>query len=131
MMRYAHHSVRLSPALNQALTKLAEQRGVSRYKVLSRAVETGLGAIAQPQPPSRERAELALALDELAKLTARLKWVEAMLDRTLFTASASYSYARHAALHGDRDPKATDANISAATDAAYARQKNLAKGSLK
>jgi len=124
-------TIRLPAAQEIMLKRYGETRGMTRYEAVLRSVEAGLGVLTQPTQSLGERAELALALDELAKLSARLKWLEGLLDRTLFVASASYSYARHAALHGERDPKSTDTNISAATDAAFMRQKNLAKGSLK
>ena len=56
--------------------------------------------------------------------------IEALTDRSLFTASAAYAYARRAALRGDGDADKADAAMGEAAQAAYKRQRALAAEAL-
>ena len=119
-MRPVHHSVRLPVALDKALRKLAEQQGVSTYAMLQRSVIAGIAAqteVASPDTTSRE------IVAELASVSTRMVDVERLLDRALFTACASYCYARSAA----SGARKTDETISAEITAAYDRQRRLSQ----
>jgi len=96
-MKHVQHTVRLSPALNRALASVAQQRGLSSYQALKRAIETGLGQMTNAPSAS---VGAALSGEERATLSARLALIEALTDRSLFTASAAYVYARRGALRG-------------------------------
>ena len=122
-MKHIQHSVRLSPALNRTLSILAEQRGMTCYQMLKRAIEQGFAVMTDA------KSDLSGVTDmggELAALSARMAVVEALTDRGLFTASAAYVYARRAALRGDSDAENTDASMGEAAQAAYKRQRALA-----
>jgi hypothetical protein len=119
-MRPVQHSVRLPVALDKQLRALAEQQGVTVYAMLQRAVKAGLQA--QAHPPERGTADREI-VTELASVSTRMVDVERMLDRALFTACASYCYARSAALGGGK----TDDDISAETKEAYDRQRGLSQ----
>ncbi|MEG3143527.1 hypothetical protein U1839_02575 [Sphingomonas sp. RT2P30] len=119
-MRPVQHSVRLPIALDKQLRALAEQQGVTVYAMLQRAVKAGL--LAQTHPPERGAADREI-VTELAAVSTRVVDVERMLDRALFTACASYCYARSAALGGGK----TDDDITAETNEAYDRQRGFAQ----
>jgi predicted transcriptional regulator len=122
-MKHIQHSVRLSPALNRTLSALAEQRGMTCYQMLKRAIEQGFAVMTNAKCAGSSISDVG---DEMATMSARLALVEALADRGLFTASAAYTYARRAALRGDNDPDKTDAAMGAAAQAAYKRQRALA-----
>lgn len=123
-MKHIQHSVRLSPALNRTLASLAEQRGMTSYQMLKRAIEQGFAAIAATKSAG---SNIADAGDEMANMSARLALVEALTDRGLFTASAAYVYARRAALRGEGDADKADAALGEAVQSAYQRQRLLAR----
>jgi predicted transcriptional regulator len=123
-MKHIQHSVRLSPALNRTLSTLAEQRGMTCYQMLKRAIEQGFAAMTATKSASSTMADVG---DEIADMAARLTLVEALADRSLFTASAAYVYARRAALRGEGDPDKADAALGEAVQSAYKRQRALAR----
>jgi predicted transcriptional regulator len=122
-MKHIQHSVRLSPALNRTLSALAEQRGMTSYQMLKRAIEQGFAVMTNAKSTGSSMSDVS---DEMATVSARLALVEGLADRGLFTASAAYTYARRAALRGDNDPDKTDAALGEAAQAAYKRQRALA-----
>ena len=126
-MNHIQHSVRLSPALNRTLSILAEQRGMTCYQMLKRAIEQGFAVMTNGKSDPSGTTDVG---GELAALSARLDLVEALSDRGLFTASAAYVYARRAALRGDSEPDNTDAAMGEAAQAAYKRQRALAAEAL-
>jgi predicted transcriptional regulator len=119
-MKHIQHSVRLSPALNRTLGMLAEQRGMTCYQLLGRAIEAGLASMIGT--PSAQPSMAAFGDD----IAARLFAIEALVDRGLFTASAAYVYARRAALRGEGDVDKLDASLGDAVQSAYHRQRALA-----
>jgi plasmid stabilization system protein ParE len=119
-MRPVQHSVRLPIALDKQLRALAEQQGVTVYAMLQRAVKAGLVALAHPPESGTTDREI---VTELASVSTRMVDVERLLDRALFTACASYCYARSAALGGGK----TDDDITAETNEAYDRQRGLSQ----
>lgn len=120
-MTLARHNIRLSPALEKALRKLAEQQGITPYAMLQRSVKAGIAAEADPEISEAGDRELVA---ELASVSSRLADVERLLDRTLFTACAAYCYARCAATGSDD----SDQSIADAIGGAYDRQKAIARG---
>lgn len=119
-------SVRVPMGQEVMIRRYAEARGLTRYQALSRVIEAGLGAVADaPVAVSGSAGETAMAGFE-----ARLGAIEALLDRSLFTASAAYAYARRAALRGDGDADRTDSMIGEAAHSAYRRQRALAAEAL-
>lgn len=119
-MRPVQHSVRLPVAVDKELRALADRQGVTVYAMLQRAVKAGIAA--QTSPPARDTAAREI-VTELASVSTRIVDVERMLDRALFTACASYCYARSAALGGGK----TDEIISAEINRAYDRQRGLSE----
>ena len=115
-------SIRVPAAQETMLRHIAEVRGLTRYQALARVIETGLGAIMHTPAPSPN----GTGEDAFASLDSRLSVIEALTDRSLFTASAAYAYARRAALRGDSDAANTDASMGEAAQAAYKRQRALA-----
>jgi predicted transcriptional regulator len=122
-MKHVQHSVRLSPALNRTLSALAEQRGMTCYQMLKRAIEQGFAVMTNAKSAGSSMSDVG---DEMAAMSARLALVEALADRGLFTASAAYVYARRAALRGESDAEKSDAAMGEAAQAAYKRQRALA-----
>ena len=122
-MKHIQHSVRLSPALNRTLSILAEQRGMTCYQLLKRAIEQGFAVMTNASTGQPDSNDISSGL---AALSARLDLLEAFSDRSLFTASAAYVYARRAALRGDSEAEKTDAAMGEAAQAAYKRQRALA-----
>jgi hypothetical protein len=119
-------SVRVPMGQEVMIRRYAEARGLTRYQALSRVIEAGLGAVAHaPMAGSVNAGD-----DVMAALEARLGVIEALLDRSLFTASAAYAYARRAALRGDGDANHTDSVTGEAAQAAYRRQRALAAEAL-
>lgn len=123
-MKHIQHSVRLSPALNRTLSALAEQRGMTCYQMLKRAIERGFAAMTTAKS---EGANMADVGDEIADMAARLTLMEALADRSLFTTSAAYVYARRAALRGEADAEKADAALGESVQSAYKRQRALAR----
>ncbi len=115
-------SVRVPMGQEVMIRRYAEARGLTRYQALSRVIEAGLGAVADV-PVARGS---SAGDDVMAAFEARLGVIEALLDRSLFTASAAYAYARRAALRSDGDPNHTDSVTGEAAQAAYRRQRALA-----
>ena len=119
-------SIRVPIGQEIMIRHIAEVRGMTRYQALLRVIETGLtsimgGAVTAPSPTGDEA---------LAALDSRLSAIEALTDRSLFTASAAYAYARRAALRGDSDADKADAAMGEAAQAAYKRQRALAAEAL-
>jgi hypothetical protein len=119
-MKPVHHSIRLPISHDKALRALAERHSISVYAMLQRSVKTGLAALASPPAPDTGNREVVA---ELASVSTRIVDVERMLDRALFTACASYCYARSAAL----GVRKTDETITAEINAAYDRQRRLSQ----
>jgi hypothetical protein len=118
-MTWVKHNIRLSPAQDRTLIRFAEQRGLTRYKMLGRVVDHGLAVVENGASAPNDIRELT---NEIAAMSVRFVEFERVLDRALFTACASYSYARQAALGGRRSDEA----ITAEANAAYDRQRSLA-----
>jgi D-serine deaminase-like pyridoxal phosphate-dependent protein len=119
-------SIRVPAAQETMLRHIAEVRGLTRYQALARVIETGLGAIMNGPVPSAN----GTGDDALASLDSRLSVIEALTDRSLFTASAAYAYARRAALRNDSDADKSDSATSEAAQASYKRQRALAAEAL-
>jgi hypothetical protein len=119
-------SVRVPMGQEVMIRRYAEARGLTRYQALSRVIEAGLGAVVDAPGAGRGSA----GDDAMAGFEARLGVIEALLDRSLFTASAAYAYARRAALRGDGDADRTDSMIGEAAHSAYRRQRALAAEAL-
>ena len=119
-------SIRVPIGQEIMIRHIAEVRGLTRYQALLRVIETGLtsimgGAVTAPSTTDGEA---------LAALDSRLSAIEALTDRSLFTASAAYAYARRAALRGDSEADKADAAMGEAAQAAYRRQRALAAEAL-
>lgn len=123
-------SVRVPIGQEIMIRHIAEVRGLTRYQALARVIETGLTAIMNLHPTGSEHVADLGDDAALAALDARLGVIESLLDRSLFTASAAYTYARRAALRGDSDAERSDAAMGEAAQAAYRRQRALAAESL-
>ena len=117
-MTWVKHNIRLSPAQDRTLIRFAEQRGLTRYKMLGRVVDHGLAVVENGVTAPNDIRDLA---NEVAAISVRFAELERILDRALFTACAGYSYARQAALGGRRSDEA----ITADAIAAYERQRSL------
>ncbi len=119
-------SIRVPVGQEIMLRHIADVRGLTRYQALARVIETGLGAIMHGPAPSAN----GTGDDIFASLESRLSVIEALTDRSLFTASAAYAYARRAALRNDSDADKSDSATSEAAQASYKRQRALAAESL-
>lgn len=119
-------SIRVPVGQEIMIRHIAEVRGLTRYQALARVIETGLTSIMNMPAPSNSVPDD----DALASLESRLSIIEALTDRSLFTASAAYAYARRAALRGDGDADKADAAMGEAAQAAYKRQRALAAEAL-
>lgn len=119
-MKLVRHTVRLPVTVDKALRTLAERQGISVYALLQRSAKAGIAAQTSPTAHDSGNREI---IGELASVSARIVDVERMLDRALFTACASYCYARHAALGGGK----TDEDIRAEITRAYDRQRRLSQ----
>lgn len=118
-------SLRIPGALNAVLTDYAKGPGYcSRYQAAIRALETGLGVLVGSTQFAAGDDAVADGLGELLARAARL---EALMDRTLFTASAAYAYARRGVVRSETDSK-MDQLIAEAAQDAYRRQRDLARG---
>ncbi len=127
-MTYVLLSIRIPANQDLLLKQVAKARGITRYHALGRAIEQGLGQMTNAPVPSGNPS----ASDELATLSARLALIEALTDRSLFTASAAYVYARRGALRGDNESERVkvEAVLSESVKAAYQRQRTLAAEAL-
>lgn len=115
-------SIRVPAGQETMIRHIAQVRGMTRYQALLRVIETGLASImASPKVQAQMASEEALSAIE-----SRLAVIESLTDRSLFTASAAYAYARRAALRNDSDADRVDAATSDAAQAAYKRQRLLA-----
>ena len=119
-------SIRVPAGQEIMLRHIAEVRGLTRYQALARVIETGLASIMNAPVAASPSGN-----DEtLSSLDTRLSVIEALTDRSLFTASAAYAYARRAALRNDSDAEKSDTATSDAAQAAYKRQRALAAEAL-
>ena len=119
-------SIRVPAGQEIMIRRIAEARGMTRYQALARVIEAGLTAMtAKPATPAPSSSMSALSGIEL-----RLSVIEALTDRSLFTASAAYAYARRAALRNDSDAERADSATSEAAQASYKRQRALAAEAL-
>src|SRR3546814_18052209 len=96
-MKLVRHTGRLSVEVDKAVGELAKVKGETAYAILATCVEAGVAALSSPVADGSHNRELVA---ELVSLGTRLADVERLLDRTLFTACASYCYARSAAFGG-------------------------------
>lgn len=119
-MKAVQYTVRVPAALDKAMQKLAAQQNVTPYEMLQRCVKAGIAAQASPPTHGANDREL---VTELASVSTGIAHVERMLDRALFTACASYCYARSAALASGK----TDEDVAAEVSPAYERQRRLAQ----
>jgi hypothetical protein len=119
-------SIRVPAGQETMIRHIAEVRGLTRYQALARVIETGLTAI-MATPVA---APVSNNDPGLAALDSRLSVIEALTDRSLFAASAAYTYARRAALRNDSEAERVDAATSDAAQAAYKRQRALAAEAL-
>ena len=119
MLTATKRTVRLRPELERSLRAQAERLDQPPYRILLKAIETGLAAIAGNTARDVDTREIA---DEVGAIGARIVELERVLDRTLFVACAAYAYARNAAL-GSRPG---DEIIAAEARAAFERQRGLA-----
>jgi len=119
-MKTTQYTVRVPAAVDKVIQKLAAQQNVTPYEMLQRCVKAGVAA--QASPPAHGTTDRELVA-ELASVSTRIVQVERMLDRALFTACASYCYARSAALGGGK----SDEVISAEISPAYERQRRLSQ----
>ena len=119
-MKAVQYTVRVPAAVDKAMQKLAAQQNVTPYEMLQRCVKAGVAALTNPVTHGANDRELVA---ELASVSTRIVDVERMLDRALFTACASYCYARSAALGGGK----TDEVIAAEVSPAYERQRRLSQ----
>lgn len=119
-MKTVQYTVRVPTAVDKAMQKLAAQQNVTPYEMLQRCVKAGVAALTNPPIHGANDREL---VTELASVSTRIVDVERMLDRVLFTACASYCYARSAALGGGQ----TDEVIAAEVSPAYERQRRLSQ----
>ncbi len=113
-------TVRLTPPQQRALVGFAKQRGLSEYAMLARVVDAGLAALIHGAGNQTDAREIVA---ELASVSTRIVDLERMVDRALFTACASYCYARSAAL----GTRTNDEAITAEINAAYDRQRRLSR----
>ncbi len=120
MMKLVRHTVRLPVEVDKAIGELAKAKGETAYAILATCVEAGVAALSSPVDDGSDNRELVA---ELVSIGARLVDVERMLDRALFTACASYCYARSAAFGGGKSDEAIGVEISRA----YDRQRRLAE----
>lgn len=119
-MKAVQYTVRVPATIDKAMQKLAAQQNVTPYEMLQRCVRAGVAA--QASPPTHGTTDRELVA-ELASVSTGIVHVERMLDRALFTACASYCYARSAALGGGK----TDEVIAAEISPAYERQRRLSQ----
>jgi len=118
-MKQVQHTVRVPAAVDKALRKLAEQRGVTNYAMLQRSLQVGVAAqTSEPTASAVDREFLA----EVASISTRLEEIERLIDRTLFTACAAYCYARAVAIDSDE----SDEDIADGVRPAYERQRAMA-----
>jgi len=119
-MKTVQYTVRVPAAVDKAMQKLAVQQNVTPYEMLQRCVKAGVAALTTPPSHGANDRELVA---ELASVSTRIVDVARMLDRVLFTACASYCYARSAALAGGQ----TDEDVATEVSPAYERQRRLAR----
>ena len=119
-MKAVQYTVRVPAAVDKAMQKLAAQQNVTPYEMLQRCVKAGVAALTNPPAHGASDRELVA---ELASVSTRIVDFERMLDRVLFTACASYCYARSAALAGGK----TEEDIAAEVSPAYERQRHLSQ----
>ena len=119
-MKTVQYTVRVPAVVDKAMQKLAAQQSVTPYEMLQRCVKAGVASLTNPPAQGTNDRELVA---ELASVSTRIVDVERMLDRALFTACASYCYARSAALGGGQ----TDEVIAAEVSPAYERQRRLSQ----
>ena len=98
-MKAVQYTVRVPAAVDKAMQKLAAQQNVTPYEMHQRCVKAGVAALTNPPIHGANDRELVA---ELASVSTGVAHVERMLDRVLFTACASYCYARSAALAGGK-----------------------------
>lgn len=119
-VKQVQHTVRVPAAVDKALRKLAEQRGVTIYAMLQRSLKAGVTAQTnEPRASAIDRELLA----EVASISTRLEEIEQLVDRTLFTACAAYCYARAAAIGSEESDEA----IADEVRPAYERQRAMAE----
>ncbi len=119
-MKTVQYTVRVPVAVDKAMQKLAAQQNVTPYEMLQRCVKAGVAV--QANPPTHGASDREL-VTEMASVSTGIAHVERMLDRVLFTACASYCYARSAAIAGGK----TEEDVAAEVSPAYERQRRLAQ----
>lgn len=114
-------TIRLTSSQFRTLNGLAERRKIPRYRMLAQIINSGFSATLGNTDNNSDIREIAT---EITDLSSRMVEMERVLDRTLFTACAAYSYARNSALETRRD----DSQIAAEALAAFERQRAIAEG---
>ena len=125
-MRRIQLSIRVTRAQDAALRAYAASSGLqTRYQAAVRAIETGLNALVGQRPLDVASPDPEVA-DALGEILVRLRRVEGLADRSLYTSSAAYAYARYGALRQNSGAGQVDVQIADAAQEAYRRQKELA-----
>jgi len=113
-------TIRLTSSQFRTLNSLAEQHKIPRYRMLRRIINSGFSSTKGSSDLGSDIHEIAA---EIVGLSARVAEIDRVVDRTLFTACAAYSYARNSALETKRDDK----QIAADALAAFERQRAIAE----
>lgn len=115
--RKSPYTIRLNKNEQTLVKELAARHGIAEYQARHRVFERGLEAIFHEA-----------TTNPLVELLARQDILEALLDRTLFTAACAYVFAANAAAKGTNNTQALNQALSAAATEAYHRQLEIARG---
>ena len=114
-------SIRLPIAVANAVQKQAALRGVSQYAMLEMCVHQGLSKIANEDSSGKILNDIAL---ETGSLKSILNLQTKLLERAIYIATASYTYARLSTSNLRLDEKQIQEEIKSA----FNRQMTLAHG---
>ena len=117
-MKYVQHSIRLPTAQDRALKQTAKDRQISPYALLQQYVRAGMVALSDAPNQPQANAEMA---QEIGAISARTVHIERLIERAVYVACASYTFARAAA-----GSQADDAKLTQEINAAFLRQLKLA-----
>jgi hypothetical protein len=125
-MRTQRHgyTIRLTKSQSGLVTDYALGLGLPEYQARIRIFECGLTATFGSKQETTDNDAATL----LAEIIERLRGLERLADRTLYTAATAYTFASYAAHRGTNNSQTLNQELSEASMDAYRRQLEIARG---
>jgi hypothetical protein len=118
------YTIRITKLQSSLVADYALGLGLPEYQARIRIFECGLKATFGSKKEATDNDVATL----LAEIIERLRGLERLADRTLYTAATAYTFASYAAHRGTNNSQTLNQELSEASMDAYRRQLEIARG---